>query len=255
MRQNDLRAPSDDEQRAPCRERNSAFDHRPLAVERMFQHTTEAAWRGMLGASSSAKQSRSREYREKGGHERGDSLDLEARAPQLSEEVGASVASHVMSLLVEGTPEPRVLRNENDDSAARSERLGDLLENPLVLVDVLENVESPNHVERRVEGKVTSVDPHELDLAETFPCHRKTLVVKIAADDVHARKRVMDTSEDVSGSRAQLQEVTGAREVTSDHGDNQAIPGAKPEALLFEPPKLVERLDGEALLGAHRAAL
>src|SRR5262249_36541279 len=101
---------------------------------------------------------RQHEKRKEQRDEGGDSNDAHTGRLDLGDEFTPCVAALVVRDVVGSAPEPRVLRNRQDESATRTKRPHDLLQHESVLVDVLEDVERRNHVEDARERHVSRVE-------------------------------------------------------------------------------------------------
>jgi hypothetical protein len=247
--------PSNYKQRASCRKRQPTLNCFPLKVERSLKFSTEPSGRHVLRPRLSAEKPRGRHRWKKGRHEGRHSLDSKAAHSQLPDEFRTRVAPNVMRLLIEGTPKPRVLRNESDHSTTRPKRFGYLAENNLIFLDVLKDVECSHDVEDRFEWEFASVQLNELDIVEALACEPEALLVQVASDNAHCWEGFVYLLEHVARSRAQLEEIRSVRKVVRDHRDDQPIACPKPEALRFHACELFKRIDGEASWGAHGVSL
>ena len=146
-----------------------------------------------------------------------------------------------------------MLRHSDDYATRGPKRPLHFPEDVLVLIDVLKDVEGSHDVELLRVRKLPRVDMEQLGARRSAGSHCETGRKEVAADQMELWKCTRHAAEHVAGSATQLQHRAGVREVLAHRPYDEAIAGAKPEALVFDRWEQVERLLVEAVARNGRA--
>src|SRR5262245_15002788 len=100
---------------------------------------------------------RGHEQRKEAANERRGVDDLEAALLELVLQLAPSIATEMPRVAIGRAVHPGVLRHEVDHTATGAQNLPRLLDHSLVILDVLEDIERRDEVERRPERQLAGV--------------------------------------------------------------------------------------------------
>src|SRR5215207_108017 len=251
-----LGAPNRDrEQRPASRERDPAGDQPPLDGHHALQRPVDgrceielAAWVNRLSALA---QPRDQQQRQQQRYERRHADDLQPGRLQHPAQLPAVVAALVLGVVVERSPQPAVLRNGDEDAAARYDRLAHLLDDDLVLTYVLEHVERAHDGELGVERELAPVHLEALAARQPALCNPHVRVARVPRDNAEARKAPAHPGGHVARAAADLQQAGGVREMRLQRPGDERVARAEPEAPVLDVLEVVEGLLEQALVAAE----
>src|SRR6185312_15266966 len=131
------------------------------------------------------------------------------------------------------TPQPRMLRNGDNDAASRDERAVQRPQYRTVVIDVLEYVECPDAVEFLDERQLACVCLQPLRARYPRCSHRQSTPQEFGTGQGHGGEGVTNGSEHESGPAADFQHRSHFREMVAQCIDYQTVAGAEPKVSSF----------------------
>src|SRR5438105_7381486 len=155
-------------------------------------------------------------------------------------------------IFVRRAPEKRMLRNSENDAAAAACREEALLQDPAVVLDMLQHVETADHVEFVAERDVRGV--HLQQAAAPQPARRafKARDLRLAAERSRGRKRGFHRSEHAGGAAADLEEAAQARKIAAQRPDDETVACAEPVVAILQRRKTGKALAGKDTCRAEK---
>jgi hypothetical protein len=172
-----------------------------------------------------------------GGHEVGEIVDAKARSFNPLAELGALVPSSVMGLLVEPAPERLTRRDGEQKAAAGRDQATRLFQDSPIVIEVFEDVEHRDQIERCCEWRIVDRSAHQRQraaAARKFQPFRKRIH---AHDHAGIRTRRLEHPERIPRAAANLEHVIAARELgrdALDDGPQRKVTGDEPEVAVLD---------------------
>src|SRR5258707_8233383 len=228
----------DHQKRSAEREANPEPDQLPLEVQSPLQQQVEDAPHLELGAGIVAgihpavPAARRRQERKEQRDERRDDERAESRGYDLADDLASRIASHVFGILVRRAPEERMLRNSEDDSAARRQEA--LLQDAAVVLDMLQHVEAADDVELVAERNVGGIHLQKATALQPACGAFKAGDLRLASQGGGGGKRGFHRAEHATGAAADLQKAAQARKIAPQRPDDEPVARTKPVVAVFE---------------------
>src|SRR5437763_2035985 len=127
-----------------------------------------------------------------------------------------------------------MLRDSDDDAAARAAGRVHLAQDPLVVLDVLDDVERANNVEFITVRNAPGVHLQQRRARNTASRERERRGVRLRALEPQTRRRLANRAEDIAGAAADLEQTLRPGEMCAHCPDNQARARCEPEVLAFK---------------------
>ena len=132
--------------------------------------------------------------------------------------------------LIGFAPEPAVLWNGDDQASSGSQRGEHCPQRVLVAVDVLENVERSDEIERAVDTERSCVHLREGYALESPARHAESFREHFHADRLQVGPRAVDRRQDIPRPAPDLEEGLSVREPSIDRPQDELVSPPKPEA-------------------------
>ena len=141
-----------------------------------------------------------------------------------------------------------MLRDREEKAPARTQRLVDLCEDALVLLDVLEDVERSGDVELRAEWDLARIHLQQVGIRHPPASDVESGREQLAADEAHLWEGAPNSREDIPGAAAHLEHAARVGKVLAECPEDQLVAGAEPEA----PPLCIRQVLERFLVEAAR---